>query len=335
MLIAIFSHLLAIFAIIIAVLGGKSPERIGAVTIFFMILISDTRFIFNYVEFATVRLHFTIWRYRRVIRIFSRWHFLQKDMAVMGSSSAIAQRRSAFRKGSRNSRTPNRLRVDEEWSNMGRFSSFDCWHDHQSSTTIQSKQSKLLRQLIGERQVDSAFIATRLLSAFGSIGGVLSASPDALASLVEDQTIVDRLLAAKPAVLEGLAERVQRVSFDLRDLALQQWIVGLFKGYRRERIHLALLDRGKRIIFDEPLSDGDLGKVDGSLRQIVRSGIGIDASGVVLMHNHPSGDVKPSVADVDETRRIAYILSSLDMHLEDHLIVGEGKIFSMKGAKLI
>jgi DNA repair protein RadC len=55
----------------------------------------------------------------------------------------------------------------------------------------------------------------------------------------------------------------------------------------------------------------------------------------VLMHNHPSGDVTPSAADVDETRRIAHVLSSLDMRLEDHLIVSERKIFSMKGAMLI
>ena len=253
----------------------------------------------------------------------------------MGGSFSATERWCSLRESSRNAPASNRLRLDENRANMGGPVNLDCRDDHQSPTAIKSKQCLLLGQLIGERREDSAPIATCLLSAFGSIGGVLSASRYALASVVEDQTIVERLLAAKPAVLEGLGERVQRISFDLCDLALQQWIVGLFKGYRRERIHIALLDRSKRLIFDEPLSDGDLGKVDGSLRQIVRCSIDIDASGVVLMHNHPSGDVKPSAADVDETRRIAYILSSLDMHLEDHLIVGEDKIFSMKGAKLI
>ena len=153
--------------------------------------------------------------------------------------------------------------------------------------------------------------------------------------MVEDRAIVERLLAAKSAVLAGMGEQVRRISFDLRDVALQQWIVGLFKGYRQEHIHVALLDRGKRLIFDEPLNAGELGRVEGSLRQIVRSGIGIDASGVVLMHNHPSGQVKPSAADVNETRRIGYILASLDMRLEDHLIVSEHKIFSMKEAMLV
>jgi DNA repair protein RadC len=53
------------------------------------------------------------------------------------------------------------------------------------------------------------------------------------------------------------------------------------------------------------------------------------------MHNHPSGEVKPSATDIEETRRIGYILTNLDMQLEDHLIVAENKIFSMRGAKLL
>lgn len=253
----------------------------------------------------------------------------------MGSSLATAKCWSAFREGARNSRSPNRVRVDEEWPHLGRPDSLDRRHDHQSSAASVAKQSALLGQLIGENQFDSAHITMRLLSAFGSIGGVLSASSEALAHVIDDQTIVTRLAAAKLAVMEGLGEQTRRIAFDLRDVTLQQWIVGLFSGYRRERIHVALLDRGKRLIFDEPLNDGELGKVEGSLRQIVRWGIGIDASGVVLMHNHPSGDVKPSARDIEETRRIAYVLTNLDMELEDHLIVADNKIFSMRGAKLL
>lgn len=125
------------------------------------------------------------------------------------------------------------------------------------------------------------------------------------------------------------------MSFDLTDVVLQQSIVGLFRGARREHIHMALLDRDRRVIFDQSLGKGQLGKAEGSLRQIVRSGIGINASGVVLIHNHPSGNVTPSIMDIEETRRIAYVLGSLDMDLEDHLIVAGSRIFSMKGAMLI
>lgn len=253
----------------------------------------------------------------------------------MGGSFSTAKRWSTFREGTRNSRAPDRVCVDENRANLGSPDTPDRRNNHQSSSAILAKQSHLLRQLIGESQADSAVLATHLLAIFGSIGGVLSAPPYALAKVVNDPAIAGRLAAAKPAVLESLGERVQRIPFDLNDIALQQWITALFKGYRRERIHVALLDKGKRLIFDEHLGDGGLNTVEGSLRQIVRSGMGIDASGVVLMHNHPSGDVRPSATDVDTTRRINRVLSSLDMQLEDHLIVSENKIFSMRGAMLI
>lgn len=253
----------------------------------------------------------------------------------MGGSLSTAERWSAFRESTRSACAPNRLRLDENRSNLGGSDTSDCRHNHESSLEIVAKQRALLRQLIGESQPDSANIAMHLLSAFGSLGGVLSASPGELVGFIADNAIVNRLIAAKPAVLEALGEQVRRISFDLHDRSLQQWIVGLFTGYRRERIHVALLDSARRLIFDEPLNDGELGKVDGSLRQIVRSGLAINAAGIVLMHNHPSGDVRPSPADIEETRRIAYVLSSLDMKLEDHLIVSERKIFSMKGAMLL
>lgn len=167
------------------------------------------------------------------------------------------------------------------------------------------------------------------------MGGVLSATPEALLGFVNDDCLVDRLVAAKPAVLECLGERIIRIPFDLNDVTVQQWIVGLFSGYRRERIHVALLDKAKRLIFSETVTEGGLGKIEGNLRLIVRSGFEIDASGVVLMHNHPSGLVRPSKADIEETRRIGYILNNLDMPLEDHLIIAENKIFSMRKAMLL
>jgi hypothetical protein len=156
----------------------------------------------------------------------------------MGGSVSTAERWRSLREGTRNACAPNRLRLDENRSNLGGPSTLDCRHDHQSSAAVVAKQGALLRQLIGERQADSGQIAMRLMSAFGSLGGVLSATPEALAKVVEDSSLVDRLAAAKPAVLEYLGECVLRISFDLADVALQQWIVSLFKGFRRERILL-------------------------------------------------------------------------------------------------
>ncbi|WP_298200759.1 JAB domain-containing protein [Novosphingobium sp.] len=173
------------------------------------------------------------------------------------------------------------------------------------------------------------------MAAFGSIGSVLGAPPSALARVLDDPDLIDRLGAARAAVMEGLSEQVQRIRFDLTDFSLQQWVVGLFKGLRRERIHLALLDADRRLIFDEPLAEGSLDRVAGNLRKLVGRAIGLDAGAVVLMHNHPSGDVRPSSEDIAATRRISFLLANIDLALEDHLVVADNAIFSMRQANML
>jgi DNA repair protein RadC len=225
--------------------------------------------------------------------------------------------------------------MDEERPHLGGTRPVDHRNDRPSTAEVFARQRALLAELIGGELNLAETIAARLLSAFGTIDAVLSARSAALGHIIDDPELVRRLAVARSVVLEGLGENVHRARFELTDLSLQQWIVGLFKGLRRERVHLALLDGDKRLIFHEPLADGDLRGVSGSLRRIVGSGIDVDASGVVLMHNHPSGNVHPSGADIAETRRIASLLENLDLCLEDHLIVSGNAIFSMRGAMLI
>lgn len=253
----------------------------------------------------------------------------------MGGIIPTAERRRSFREGAGNARTADSLRMDEKRPDLGRLDPLDHRYVRPSTTEVFARQRLLLAKLIGGDLHAAEATAAQLLSTFGSIGGVFSAQPSALARAIADDELVKRLEAARLAVMEGLTEEVWRIRFELTDVSLQQWIVGLFKGHRRERLHLVLLDGHKQLILDEPLADGDLRCVSGSLRRIVSSGIGLDASGVVLMHNHPSGNVLPSLADIEETRRIAFLLSNLDMTLEDHLIVSGNTIYSMRGAMLI
>ena len=171
--------------------------------------------------------------------------------------------------------------------------------------------------------------------AFGSIDSVLSANPQSLSRVIADEDLIGRLAVAKSVVMEGLGEQVARARFDLADTALQHWIVGLFKGLGVERAHIAFLDHAGHLILAEPLSSGNLRGVVCNLRSIVRSGINVDASAIVLMHNHPSGDPSPSPEDISETRRITGLLNNLDLRLQDHLIVAGRSIFSMRGANLI
>ena len=70
-------------------------------------------------------------------------------------------------------------------------------------------------------------------------------------------------------------------------------------------------------------------------REIARRALELQASSLILVHNHPSGDTTPSRADIDMTREIINVLDPLEITVHDHLIAGTGGVTSFRTAGLI
>ena len=70
-------------------------------------------------------------------------------------------------------------------------------------------------------------------------------------------------------------------------------------------------------------------------REVVKRALEIGASSMILVHNHPSGDVNPSKADIEVTRQIIDAARPLGIEVHDHLIIGNKKHFSFKAQGLI
>lgn len=189
--------------------------------------------------------------------------------------------------------------------------------------------------MIGGDPREAEQLAETLIAEFGSVGNVIAAPATSLAAFIDDPRLVFRLAAAKELVMEGLGDQLGRARFDISDRLVQLWVISLFKERSTERVHLVLLGREMQLLGEERLFEGTLENVRINLRTIVSRGIDAGASAVVLMHNHPSGNPQPSAADIDETRKIAFLLKHLDLDLQDHLIVAGNRIFSMRGADLI
>ena len=90
-----------------------------------------------------------------------------------------------------------------------------------------------------------------------------------------------------------------------------------------ERLWVAHLDESARCIHLERY-DGDESSADVPVRSIVADAARIGSAGVVLAHNHPSGDPSPSVADCRATRTMALAGESIDLIVVDHLIFANG-----------
>ena len=94
-----------------------------------------------------------------------------------------------------------------------------------------------------------------------------------------------------------------------------------------ERFHVLYLDRKNRIISDELLSTGTVDHVPVYPREVIKRALMLNASALILIHNHPSGDPTPSKEDIEVTRRLLEAGRVLGIPLTDHIIVGDDALF--------
>ncbi|HEX3068590.1 MAG TPA: DNA repair protein RadC [Thermoanaerobaculia bacterium] len=102
------------------------------------------------------------------------------------------------------------------------------------------------------------------------------------------------------------------------------------KRLRQERLGALLLDSRNRILRDRTLYVGTVDRAFVSAREVIRLTLDANAAGVVLYHNHPSGDPTPSNEDNAYSRKTRTTLNSIDIDLVDHIIAGAHSFVSMK-----
>jgi len=109
----------------------------------------------------------------------------------------------------------------------------------------------------------------------------------------------------------------------------------LFADRSGEMLAVLHLDTERRLIaLDElPTAGGDA--VELPMREIFTAALNHGAAGIVVAHNHPSGDPQPSRADIEATRRLAETAANLGIRLHDHLIFAGGACRSFRDLGLL
>ncbi len=93
-----------------------------------------------------------------------------------------------------------------------------------------------------------------------------------------------------------------------------------FEGAGRERLAILYLDAERNVVGLSETRLGEEASIELPIRPIVADALRFDAVGLILAHNHPSGDPMPSDADVEVTRKLARVAAELGIQLHDHLI---------------
>ncbi|MHA1541095.1 MAG: RadC family protein [Alphaproteobacteria bacterium] len=103
-----------------------------------------------------------------------------------------------------------------------------------------------------------------------------------------------------------------------------------FSDKTREEFHILFLDAKFELIEDKKITEGTLDHATVYPREVVKSCLEIGARSVILVHNHPSGELTPSHADITLTKKIFTALQTVDIQIHDHIIVGKGETTSFK-----
>ncbi|HET9056515.1 MAG TPA: DNA repair protein RadC [Chitinophagaceae bacterium] len=111
-----------------------------------------------------------------------------------------------------------------------------------------------------------------------------------------------------------------------RDAA--SYLQTLFKDYKHEIFAVLFLNRAGKVNHFEIISEGGITGTVADPRIILKKALAEDATSIILSHNHPSGNPKPSKADRDLTNKIKEAAHLLDIKLIDHIIVGEDGYYS-------
>lgn len=177
---------------------------------------------------------------------------------------------------------------------------------------------------------DTNPIAHALLDHFGGLAQVLEAPVEELCKVpgVGENTAVYLHLITELGRFYMVSRTAQtKVLTTLEQCA--EYMLPFFFGRRVETVFLLCLDAKCKVLCCKEVAEGSVNTAGISVRKVVETALGANATSVVLAHNHPSGVAVPSGEDVQTTRRIAAALSAVEVHLVDHIVVADEDYVSM------
>jgi len=183
---------------------------------------------------------------------------------------------------------------------------------------------------------DTNELAHKLLNDFGSLDVLFEADPLDIkrVSGASEQTAV--LVSMIPALAGRYykAKFSERAALDSSD-KIGEYAGSLFSGRTHECFYCICLDNRRKLIAAALISEGTVNETGVYPRRAAQEALKYNAAGVVLAHNHPSGDVEPSENDFRATGAISSALNPLGIEVLDHVIIGGGKYYSFAEHKKI
>ena len=200
---------------------------------------------------------------------------------------------------------------------------------------FEDKHALELLLCYGLPRKDTKPLAEELINTFGGLTQVLDASPEQLEK-------VDGVGENLSTFLTLVREFVRRysISKNISNKPLSSieeccnYMKHYFNGKRNEEVYLLCLDAKFMPLCCRKISEGSVHSSTISLRKIVEIALNVNATTVVLAHNHPGGFAIPSEEDKATTYRLAKSLAEVDIVLADHIVVSDDEAISMVASRV-
>jgi DNA repair protein RadC len=217
----------------------------------------------------------------------------------------------------------HRQRLKQKFSESG----IDAFHDYEVLEL-------LLSYAIPRRDVKP--LSKELLREFGSLKGIVDADAGSLEKIngISSHTAILIKLIKEMGTLYLKEKAKERPQINCTS-ELLNYCKTYMGGLKDEQFCVIYLNAQNRITEIEAIGEGIVNQAVVYPRKVLENALKQKASAIILVHNHPSGHVRPSDADVRLTKTIQETARILDIIVHDHIIIGENSFFSFREEGLI
>ena len=212
----------------------------------------------------------------------------------------------------------HRQRLKKKFTESG----INAFHDYEALEL-------LLSYAIPQKDVKP--LAKDLLREFGSFKGVVDAEPSILEKVkgISSHTAILIKLIKEMGTLY-LKEKAKEKPQITCTSELLNYCKTYMGGLKDEQFCVIYLNAQNRITEIEAIEEGIVNQAVVYPRKVLENALKQKASAIILVHNHPSGHVRPSDADIRLTKTIQETARILDIIVHDHVIIGENRFFSFR-----
>ncbi len=183
---------------------------------------------------------------------------------------------------------------------------------------------------------DTKPVAKALMARFGTFAEVISAEPERLMEVKG----VGPAVATELKLIQAAALRLTRGAVFQRPV-LTSWthIIEYCRAAMAfneiESFRLLFVDKRNQLIADEVQQTGSVDHTPVYAREVMKRALELTATAIIMVHNHPSGDPTPSMADIEMTKKVIAAGHPLGIMVQDHIIIGRKGHVSFRNLQLL